>query len=381
MVKIRREAFASFLYLYTLIYNATVYTLATSFIQLILHHKISRPKQYLYSISLICAVALCCFLLSNYVGFEVAAFCLLLTLSFIAMLFDIMPVLVSATLSALLWDFLFLHPRFNIQVGNTEDRIMLSMYFVIALLNAVLTYKIRQLENIARQKEEKAQAIKLYNTFLNSLSHEFRTPLATIIGTTDLLLQENNEADKQHLLNDVSIASLRLNQLVENLLNMSRLESGFLQLKKEWCDVKDMIHVTLKKLHGTLTDHSIQTNIASEVPMVKVDHVLIEQALYNIIHNATIYTPASSVISIHAAYADNNLSIIIADNGAGFPPDEINKVFDKFYRINNLIPGGTGLGLSIARGFIEAHNGNIELHNNNNGGATFTITIPVETYA
>ncbi|HVU53934.1 MAG TPA: DUF4118 domain-containing protein, partial [Puia sp.] len=137
--------------------------------------RIGRPRQYLLSLLSVCLVSAVCFLFSTCLGLgaEVVAFVLLLTLSLIAMFFDILPVLLTALLSALIWDYFFLLPRYNLRVGNTEDEILLSMYFVIALVNAVLTYKIRQIEKIARQKEEKAKTLKLYNTLLNSLSHEF----------------------------------------------------------------------------------------------------------------------------------------------------------------------------------------------------------------
>lgn len=180
-------------------------------------------------------MSLLCFALNSYLTFEVVAFILLVSLSFIAMFFDIRPVLTAALLSALIWDYFFLIPRFNLRVGNMEDQILLSMYFVIAMINAALTFKIKQLEKIAQKKEEKAQTIKLYNTMLNSLSHEFRTPLAAIIGATDNLLTKPlkiSEPNKEKLLTEISIAALRLNQQVDNLLNMSRLESGVIEAKE-----------------------------------------------------------------------------------------------------------------------------------------------------
>src|SRR5882672_3205084 len=152
--------------------------------------RIGKDRQYLLGILSICVVSAICFQFTAYITAEIVAFILLLTLSLIAMFFDILPVLLTAMLSALIWDYFFLAPRFDFGVGNTDDKILLSMYFVIALLNAVLTYKIRQIEKIARQKEEKTRTFKLYNTLLNSLSHEFRTPLATIIGATDNLLEQ-----------------------------------------------------------------------------------------------------------------------------------------------------------------------------------------------
>jgi two-component system sensor histidine kinase KdpD len=271
----------------------------------------------------------------------------------------------------------------------------LLMYFVIALVNAVLTFKIRQVEKIARQEEEKAKTVKLYNLLLNSLSHELRTPIATIIGASDNLLTDKNkisEENKRHLIEEISKASFRLNQQVENLLNMSRLESGFIQPKKDWCDVNELIYSAINQLDEVLKTHTVKIEIKDGLPLFKLDFWLMQQALYNIINNAAIYTPEHSVITIKAnvhkeiskriSVLDSlveMLIITIEDNGPGFKENEIHKVFDKFYRVASSKTGGTGLGLSIAKGFVEAHKGKVKLENIKNGGARFIIEIPTQT--
>ncbi|MDP4151514.1 MAG: ATP-binding protein [Bacteroidota bacterium] len=322
-----------------------------------------------------------CFALSPYMAPQLVAFILLLALSLIAMFFDILPVLLSALVSALIWDYFFLLPRYNLRVGNTGDRILLSMYFVIALVNAVLTFKIRQMEKEARDKEEKAKTLKLYNTLLNSLSHEFRTPIATIIGATDNLLAEPSRltgTDSRRLLTEISRASMRLNRQVENLLNTSRLESGFIRPRKEWCDLRELISSTIQHLDEWIGRHLVKVEIRKGFPLVRLDYGLMEQVLTNLVYNAALYTPAGSTIRITADCEDENLIIIVEDNGPGLPPAEIDKVFDKFYRPELARTGGVGLGLSIVKGFVEAHSGAIELKNIPAGGARFVIRMPVE---
>lgn len=317
----------------------------------------------------------------DFIGYRVVAYILLVTLSILALFFDILPVMVSAVLSALLWDFFFIPPRFTFQVGTTEDSFLLIMYFIITMIHAVLTYKIKQAQKETHQKEEKASTLKLYNTLLNSLSHELRTPIATIIGATDNLLMNDNklsEENKVNLLSEISVATLRLNQQVENLLNMSRLESGFIQLKKDWCDINELIYTPVKRLEENLKHHVLKIEIPDNLPLFKLDAGLMEQVLYNLINNAIIYTPQGSVILIKSANIDHTFSISIEDNGPGFPEQEIGRAFDKFYRLKYSKTGGTGLGLSIAKGFIEAHNGTISLTNTATGGALFTITISTE---
>lgn len=344
--------------------------------------KVSGRKQYLVSIILVCIIAGICSLFTPYVfGFEVVAFILLLTLSIIAMFFDILPVLLAALLSALIWDFFFLTPRFNFQVGNTEDKIMLSMYFVIVLVNAGLTNKIRKIEKEARVKEEKAQTLKLYNTLLNSLSHELRTPVSIIIGATDNLLTGSprlSAEDKSSLIHEISEAALRLNLEVENLLNMSRLESGFLQPKKDWCDMNELVYGVLRRLDEQLKNHKVKVFIQENIALFKIDNGLLEQVLVNLINNAALYTAENSLIEISVAHVNNELNIIIEDSGNGFSDDEAARAFEKFYRLKNSKAGGTGLGLSIVKGFVEAHGGKVQLKKSIFGGAKFIIEIPAD---
>ena len=345
-------------------------------------NKISKPRQYLLSLTLVCLVAAAGYTLSGYIGYKVVAFMLLLTVSVIAMIFDILPVLISAVLSALIWDFFFIPPHFTLQVGTTEDAILLLMYFLIALVNAVLTFKIRQIEKRERLKEERIQTVKLYNTFLNSLSHELRTPIAAIIGATDNL--QNNSArltplNKQELIAEIAKASFRLNQQVGNLLNMSRLDSGIIQPKNDWYDIGELVYDIVKRMEENKLSQKINININPDLPLFKLDKGMLEQVIYNLLNNAAQYTPAASVIDIIAHCHADMLEIIIEDNGQGFPEKEIQLVFDKFYRLKNSSAGGTGLGLSIVKGFTEALGGRVSLENRSTGGARFTIEIQAET--
>jgi len=342
----------------------------------------SGQKQYFISLGLVLLVAAICYGISPWLGYRVIAFILLLTVSLIAISFDILPVLVSATLSAFTWDFFFIPPRFNFHVDNTEDAILLVMYFVIALISAVLTYKIRQVEKASRKKEEKANTLKLYDTLLNSLSHELRTPIATIIAATDNIQSSNanlTQENKDELIGEISKASFRLNQQVENLLNMSRLESGFIKPKIDWCDINELVYDTVKKLEENKITQKISININPNLPLVKTDKVLLGQVIYNLLNNASLYTKPGSSINVMAVIHADILQLIIEDNGQGFPPGEIDNVFDKFYRLKYSKAGGTGLGLSIVKGFVEALKGYVRLENIAAGGARFTIEIPCET--
>ncbi|WP_337966355.1 ATP-binding protein [uncultured Flavobacterium sp.] len=346
----------------------------------------SIEKQSIISITLVLLISALCFLSSQWIDYRITALILLMTVSVLAVLFDIFPVLITAILSGLILNFFFIKPLFSFEITNTEDVLLFMMYIIIALVNAVLTFKIRESENKAREKardiEEKIKTIKLYNVLLNSISHELRTPIATIIGAVDLLKEKGTivSAENQEvLLDEIDKASIRLNQQVENLLNMSRLDTGILQLKKDWCDTEELINSVIQKLVPLGSNHIIFFKPKENLPFFKLDTGLMEEIMRNLIYNALLYTPKDTIIEIDIKYEISTCIISVSDNGNGLPEDEIQLVFDKFYRLQKSKSGGSGLGLSIVKGFVEAHDGTIELENNTTGGAKFTLKLPVET--
>jgi len=346
-----------------------------------LFNTLDKPRQYLLSIGIVLMMAAICFGLSEFIGYRVAALLLLFTVSLLAITFDILPVLLCAVLSAFIWDFFFIPPRFTIHAETTEDNILLIMYFIIAMISGVLTYKIRQVEKIARLKEERANSVKLYNTILNSLSHELRTPIAAIIGATDnlrtnpYLTQENRE----QLLLEISKASLRLNQQVENLLNISRLQSGHIQPKYDWCDVEELIYQVAQTVEENNANRKINISVRAGLPLCSLDKGMLEQIIYNLLNNAAIHTPQNCRIDISATCHTDLLQLIIEDGGQGFKDINPKDVFHKFSRDNHTRTAGSGLGLSIVKGFTDALNGSVSFEKSNFGGAKFILSIPVKT--
>jgi len=227
-----------------------------------------------------------------------------------------------------------------------------------------------------------AESEKLYKTLFNSISHELRTPLAAIMGASENLLAANQtqiSTTTREFYNEIHTAGERLNRLVANLLDMTRLESGMIQPKLNWCDVRDIINATLKGLEKEIGQHKIKVTIQEDLPLVKLDFGLMEQALTNLVYNASVHTPPGTQIEIQALVENDQCSIIVADNGPGIPKSDIKKVFEKFYRAEGTSTGGTGLGLPIAKGFIEAHRGTLSVRNKIPGGTEFKIEIPMES--
>ena len=337
--------------------------------------------QYLIGIGSIFSISLICYLFIDIIGYHVVALILLLAVSILAMFLDIYPIVTVAILSALIWNFLFIQPKATFNISTSQDALLFLMYFVIAVMNAVFTSKIRKVENLARQRKDREKTLQLYNTLFNSLSHELKTPISTIIGAVDTLKINSAKLSRentQELFTEIDIAGNRLHRQVENLLSMSRLESEFLKLQLDWYDIKEIVHSVIQKNKTEAIGHIVTFDSMEDLPLFKVDGILIEQVLHNIVHNALQYTPPGSHVKLTAVYVHKRVKLTVADNGPGFPEDKLEQVFDKFFRLPQSAAGGTGLGLSIAKGFVQAHNGSIKIENLPEKGAKFTIVIPAE---
>jgi len=223
---------------------------------------------------------------------------------------------------------------------------------------------------------------ELHQTLLSSISHEIRTPLTAILGAAAALENESLQSDVQQvkaISTGLHEAGDRLNRVIENLLDMSRLNSGVLSLKLEWHDFNDLLGVVVKKLEKPLSNHRIKINFLDNIHLVKIDYRLMEHALSNIILNAAMYSPKETVIGITLKKVGAHFYVEIADEGPGIPEDSLNQIFNKFYRVPGSPTGGTGLGLSIAKSIIELHKGSIRVINLQPHGAQFTIELPIET--
>lgn len=493
-------------------------------------NKISIPSftssyhQYLISSILVILISSACYLIKDFAGYQVVSFILLFLVSILALFYGIGPILLASSLSALIWNYFFIPPQFTLHIGITEDIMMFIMFFIIALLNGILTSRTRGQEKKVRIREERTHALyqltrelsmisgteevtsmalhyiqryfklesaiilknesdhldnqvrhetkinltpndmsiaewvfthsnkagrstdtlpsanytfyplkginenmgvvavehfrvftqgeeqfweacisqisgkyereflreaakktymlteseKLYKTLFNSISHELRIPVATIMGASDTLLSHPlPEETRRSLYSEIGIASVRLNRLIENLLNMSRIETGRIIPHPDWYDVHDLVNKVTDSLHHELQSFKLSVVIPVEMPLVYIDFGLMEQVLHNILLNATQYTPANTLIRIKFFYDNGFLIIQVMDRGKGFPESELPSVFNKFYRGKDAKVGGTGLGLSIVKGFVEAHKGKVTVENRKNGGALFTIKMPV----
>ena len=238
------------------------------------------------------------------------------------------------------------------------------------------------LGNEAERGRVQIEAERLRNTLLSSVSHDLRTPLASITGAASSLRDDGDvlaRTTRRELVETILEEGERLNRLVANLLEMTRLESGRVEVIKEWQPVEEVIGAALARLEAQLDHHPILTHLPQELLLVPFDSVLIEQVLVNLLENAAKYTPANSAIEISAARNSNSVTMAVADQGAGLPPGDEQRVFDKFYRgLRRGQPNGVGLGLSICQAIVTAHGGQIWAENRPGGGARFAFTLPLE---
>jgi two-component system, OmpR family, sensor histidine kinase KdpD len=228
-----------------------------------------------------------------------------------------------------------------------------------------------------------AETDRLRAALLTSISHDLRTPLASIIGTVSSLRSYADRYDageRDELLATLQDEAERLNRFVGNLLDMTRLEAGAIELNLDLFDIGDMIGTALRRAANVLSAHHIEVEIASDLPMVRLDPILFEQVLFNLLDNAAKYAPPGTRIDVRAGRDGDLVAIEIIDEGSGIPPGDLERIFDKFYRVQaqDRRRAGTGLGLAICRGFVEAQGGHIDARNRRNrSGAVLAIRIPV----
>lgn len=227
-----------------------------------------------------------------------------------------------------------------------------------------------------------AESEEFRSALLGSVSHELRTPLAAMTGAASTLLADDEriaEPTRRELLQSISDESDRLNQLVGNLLDMSRLESGSTDTNREWHPLEDIVGSALNFMDQRLAGRQVKVQLPEELLLIRVDAVLIERALVHLLENAVEYTPADSAIEINARVGEGAVIVEVIDQGPGIPTEERDHIFDRFYRLPaSRSRPGTGLGLSICRAILKAHNGRIWVESRTGGGSVFKLALPLE---
>jgi two-component system sensor histidine kinase KdpD len=334
-------------------------------------------QQYAVAFSAFAGISLVNLWLEPWIGYQTIPLIYLLAIVLLALFVGRGPLLFGTALTAVGWNFLFVPPMYSLHIGGFYDKAMFATYFVVAFTIGHLTVRARAQRAAELKAQLLAESERLGRTLLNSVSHELRTPIAAITSAASgLRVSGSLDAVQQRLANEIEAASARLNRVVESLLSAARIQSGQLKPRLEWCDPPDVIHAALEETKEVTAGHPIEVKIANDLPLVKLDFELMEQALANLVVNAATHTPPGTPIELTARIEEKNLIVQVADNGPGVPADHLQDIFDLFHRAPNAKPGGTGLGLAVVKGFVDVQGGRVQAANRMHGGAVFSIFLP-----
>jgi two-component system sensor histidine kinase KdpD len=231
----------------------------------------------------------------------------------------------------------------------------------------------------ARHAQLRAETEQMRSGLLSAVSHDLRTPLATITGAASSLRTQREQLSpdaQRGLIDCIEQEAERLSRLVNNLLDITRIESGAIRLNQSVVPLEEIIGSALNRLETALQGRPVHVRIPEDLPPVSADDVLLEQVFVNILDNAARYTPAASPLTIVAARSGQDISVEICDSGPGFAPGEEQRIWEKFYRGSAGVGAGAGLGLAICKAIVMAHGGAIEAVNLPEGGACFRIKLP-----
>lgn len=283
------------------------------------------------------------------------------------------PALFSSLLGVLCFDFFFVPPRFTLHVEHPQYLVTFAVMFGVALIISHLAVRVRAQAEAAKRSEVVAETERLRSSLLSAVSHELRTPLAAIVGSASTLLQAPESAGtRRDLLENIRGEADRLTRLVHNLIETTRLESGA-ALKKEPYPIEDVIGTALGRVETLLAGRRVEADLPENLPLIPLDPVLMELVFVNLIENAVRHAPAAP-LDISARERMDAVEVSVSDRGPGLKPEDLGRVFEKFYRAS--AAPGAGLGLAICKAVVEAHGGTIIAENRPGGGAVFRLTLP-----
>lgn len=290
------------------------------------------------------------------------------------------PAITASIIGVLSFDFFLVPPYYTFTVASVHYIFTFIGLLIVGLVVSTLASKVRE-QTIKAQKVELLQETeKLQSALLHSISHDLKTPLVSIKGALSTLMGRNANLAaiaKEELLDTAYEESERLNRLVENLLDMTKMEAGALRITKKPSDLRDIVGASLDQLKEKVGQRKLKIDIPCETPEITVDFSFMMKVFNNLIDNALKYSPPDSLITIRARESRGQIIIEVIDQGFGIPETDLKRIFDKFYRAEKPQQiTGTGLGLSICKGIIEAHEGEITARNNQGPGATLTIKLP-----
>lgn len=310
----------------------------------------------------------------------------LLGIVFVATRYTIGPAIFTVIWSVACFDYFFAKPTYGF--GATPPRYMFSecVLLVVGFTINALSARLRQEIQSAAKAKLEFETEKMRTAILSSVSHDLRTPLASITGAASALLAEQGnseyqQSNREELLNSILNESERMFRLVHNLLDMTRIESGALKVKPQWCSIEEIVGAAIPHFSRRLSQRHLKVSIPADLPLVELDEVLIEQVIVNLLDNALKYSPAGSDIGISARALPSILVVSVVSQGELISEEESRKIFERFVRgKHDTTAGGFGLGLAICKSIITAHGGEIWTDASTTGetsGNSFSFSLPL----
>ncbi|MBK6917740.1 MAG: PAS domain-containing sensor histidine kinase [Deltaproteobacteria bacterium] len=288
--------------------------------------------------------------------------------------------LFTVALSVAVFDFLFVTPRFTFAIDDLDYMITFAAMGIVGATASTLSDRFRRQTERARAAELAAETERMRASLLSSVSHDLRTPLGTVVGAASTLLADPpglDAAARRELLQAIHDQAERLSRQLRDLLDITRIEGGALQLRRELQVPEELVGAALARCAGVLRDHEVRVRLDDGL-LVELDAVAFELVLVNLLENAARHAPHGTAIELDARAVGRAFELTVADRGPGVPEDERARVFEKFYRgPDRRRDGGAGLGLAIAKAVVSAHGGDIRVEPRDDGeGACFRVTLP-----
>jgi two-component system sensor histidine kinase KdpD len=304
----------------------------------------------------------------------------LLAVVAVALRFTRAPTILTSVLSVAAFDYFFVPPSGAFSVEDPQYLVTFAMMLGVGLIISQLTSSVRARAHAQARLALEAETERIRNALLSSISHDLRTPLAVICGaSSSLAARQTLDPDERSALAQSIFDHARdMSELLAKVLEMTRLQSGSIALQRDWASLGELLGAVLRRLRERLATHMVMIELPDDLPLVRVDSVLIEQVLANLLENAAKHTPPRTLIRVRAQAAGDAMTVSVEDFGPGLPDGDLDQLFGKFERGGGSHRGGMGLGLAICRAIVRLHGGTIRAERLPGTGTAFNFTLPLE---
>lgn len=306
----------------------------------------------------------------------------LLAVVIIALRFPRGPAITASVLSVVAFDFLFVPPRGTLTIDDVQYLLTFAIMLAVALVISRLVESIRRQAATQAALEIEAETERIRSTLLASISHDLRTPLAVIAGASSSLVESSERlsaAERHALAESVFDQAREMSEHVAKVLQMTRLDMGAIKVERDWVSLSEIVGTVLARLHQRLAAHRVIVELPDDLPLVRVDATLIEQAIGNLLENCAKHTPPGTVVRVRAQRRGAEIVVTVEDYGGGLSDRDAERVFAKFHRGSVEGSGtGVGLGLAICRAIVRLHGGQTWAEGVPAGGTAFRFTLPLE---